>query len=42
MPNILDSTSFDTALQTAIDTVMLGGDAKEAVKEAQDTVSSIE
>lgn len=42
MPNLLDSTTFDTALQTAIDTVMLGGDAEEAVKEAQETVSGIE
>ena len=41
MPNILDSTAFGMALQTAIDSVMLGGSADDAVKEAQETISAL-
>lgn len=41
MPGILDSTTFDTALQSAIDSVMLGGSADDAIKEAQDTISAL-
>ena len=41
MPGILDSTTFDTALQSALDAVMLGGSADDAIKEAQDTISAM-
>ena len=42
MPTVLDSTTFTTALNTAVDAVMLGGSAKEAVKEAQETVEDVQ
>lgn len=41
MPSILDSTAFEMALQTAIDSVMLGGSADDAIKEAQETISAL-
>lgn len=42
MPTLLDSSTFSTALNSAIDSVMLGGSAEEAVKEAQDTVVDVQ
>lgn len=42
MPSLLDGSGLSTALNSAIDSVMLGGSAEEAVKEAQDTVADIE
>ncbi len=42
MPTVLDSTTFTTAINTAVDTVMLGGSAEEAVKEAQETVEDVQ
>ena len=42
MPSLLDGSGLSTVLNSAIDSVMLGGSAEEAVKEAQDTVADIE
>ncbi len=42
MPTVLDSATFTTALNTAIDEVMLGGSAEDAVKEAQAAVEDVQ
>ena len=41
MPGVLDGQTFKTALQSALDSVMLGGKADDAIKEAQEAVADL-
>lgn len=42
MPNILDGSDLDVTLTNAVDSVVLGGSADDAIQEAADTASGLE
>ena len=42
MPNILDGSDLDITLTNAVDSVVLGGSADDAIQEAADTASGLE